>query len=220
MINMNSDERFNTLEQEKIDKEVYYYLQNMFDGLNIEIYGKFEGKLFDLMKKGKLEGWCWQTTESAILFMPDNSIIYRGNLYFNKYKTYYHSFIVFTYGGKDYVFDPCFCMINSADLYFDTFDVDVKGFVTAKEVRDYFINYINNPPERVTYYSKESRAACEKFMKKFFGDDYYEKKEKEVVIHDKEDPYAPMYRNGSGYKKINMEDNKIKSLTVHYYMNA
>ena len=31
----------------------------------------------DLMEKGVLEGWCWQTTETAALFMQDDAIIYR-----------------------------------------------------------------------------------------------------------------------------------------------
>ena len=35
-------------------------------------------------------------------------------------------------------------MINTSDLYFKTFNVDVKGQVTAKEIKEYFINYINN----------------------------------------------------------------------------
>lgn len=57
-------------------------------------------------------------------------------------------------------------------------------------------------------------------MRDFFGEDLLEKKSKEIVIHDKEDPSAPMYRNGSGYKNINIKGDKIKSLTVHYYMDA
>lgn len=219
---MTEKERFDLLMNEKIDQNVLYYLQFLFKYLNIEICGRYKGTLIELMKKGRLEGWCWQTTESAVLFMPDDSIIYRGDLYFSDYKKYYHSFIVFTLNAKDYVFDPCLGLINTAPLYFETFDVDVKGSVTAKEVKDYFVNYINNPPKRDSYVSPETEAAVTRFMKSMFGDDYYEKKEKnpEVVIHDKEDPNAPMYRNGSGYKDITFKDNEIKKLTVHYYMNA
>ena len=84
------------LEYDKIDRIefpkgdiVYFYLKDMFENLNIEIVGRYQGKLFELMKSGKLEGWCWQTTETAALFMPDDVAIYRGDLYFNKYKTYY-----------------------------------------------------------------------------------------------------------------------------------
>lgn len=81
------------------------------------------------MKRGKLEGWCWQTTETAALFIPDDTIVYRGNLYLEDYKTYYHSFIEFDYEGEKYVFDQCLCMINTSDLYFNIFNVDVKGQV-------------------------------------------------------------------------------------------
>lgn len=209
---MSEEERFKMLEEEKIDKSIYYYLKNLFEKLNIEILNKYEGNLFNLMERGKLEGWCWQTTESAALFMDNNANIFRGNLFFNEYKTYYHSFIEFNFEGKKYVFDPCLCLINTSDLYFNIFNVDVKGYVTSKQVKDYFFNYIKNPL-KVNNYSNSS----EKFMRKFFGDEYYEKKTKEIVIHDEENPYAPMYRNGAGYKNIKVENDKIKSLTVHYY---
>lgn len=82
-------------------------------------------------------------------------------------------------------------------------------------MKEYFLNYVENYPKK-EYYSSSS----EKFMKKFFGDDYVEKRQKEIAIHDEEDPSAPMYRNGSGYKNIDIENNKINSLTVHYYMGG
>ena len=94
------------------------------------------------------------------------------------------------------------------------------GKVTAKDIREYFLNYISNPPKRNNYISPEIVSSTEKFMRNFFGDEYIDEKKKEIVIHDKEDPYAPMYRNGSGYKNIDIENNKVKSLTVHYYMNG
>lgn len=212
---MGEKERFDVLENEKIDKEVYYYLENLLKNINIEILGRYEGKLFDLMKRGKLVGWCWETTETAALFMPDDTIIYRANLYLDELKEHYHSFIEFSYEEKQYIFDPCFCMINTRNLYLETFNVDVKGYTSAKEMKEYFLNYVENYPKK-EYYSSSS----EKFMKKFFGDDYVEKRQKEIVIHDEEDPSAPMYRNGSGYKNIDIENNKINSLTVHYYMGG
>ena len=215
---MEKKEKFTILEKEKIDKNVYYYLKDLFNELNIEICDRYEGYLFDLMKKGKLEGWCWETTETAALFMPDDTIIYRGNLHFGKYNHYYHAFILFKYEDNSYVFDPCFCMINTTDLYFNVFNVDIKGYVSAKEIKEYFINYINNPPERKSYIDSKTASSVDRFMRKFFGDDYLEKKQNDIVIYDKEDPYAPMYRNNSGYKDINIDNDKIKSLTVHYYV--
>ena len=168
------------------------------------------------MERGLLEGWCWQTTETAALFMPDDTIIYRGNLLFDEYDHYYHSFIGFIYDNKEYIFDPCLGLINSKKLYFNIFDIDLSGSVTARDVKDYFIEYYNNPP-KPKHYNGEAEMAMKRFMERYFGE---YKQVDQVVIHDKEDPNAPMYRNGSGYRDAEIEDNNIKSLTVHYYMNA
>lgn len=229
---MTEKEKFKILREEEITEDVYNYLYDLFDGLNIEIFGDYKGKLFELMKKGRLEGFCWQTTETAALFMPDDVTIYRGNLYFQKYnfdfkltlesdyKAYYHGFIGFKYEDKEYIFDPCLGLINSKDLYFNTFNVELKGQTTAKDIKEYFIKYINNPPKSNHYYSIETHKAIERFMKNFYSEEALEKVRSEVIVHDKEDPNAPMYRNGSGYRKVEIEDNKVKSLIVHYYMNA
>lgn len=217
---MTEKERFNILNNEDIPIEVWDYLKTLFDGLNIEIIGDYEGKLFELMDVNRLEGWCWQTTETVALFMSDNTVVYRDNLKFNKYKTYYHGFIVFNYAGKDYVFDPSLNLLNTMNLYFDTFEIDVKGFVSAGEIKEYFYNYYTNPPKRKTYYSNpEEEERINAFIERFFGKK--ENEEYSVEIHDKEDPFAPMYRNGSSYKRVEFdEDKKVKKLTVHYYMNA
>ena len=56
-------------------------------------------------------------------------------------------------------------------------------------------------------------------MKSFLGDEYesyQEKKREEVVVHGPEDVNTPLYRNGAGYK-TELQDGKIKKLTVHYY---
>ena len=216
---MSQEERFEILEGEKIDINVYYYLKSLFNDLNIEILGRYEGTIFDLMRTGKLEGWCWQTTETAALFMPDDATVYRGDLHFTKYKKYYHSFIEFDFEGYKYVFDPCLSLINKSDLYFNTFDIDIKGKVSAKKIREYFIKYINDPPKKEDYFSKETIDAINRFLRNNFGSDYLDRKDKEIVVNDIEDPSAPMYRNGSGYKNINIDNNKVKSLTVHYYYN-
>ena len=215
---MNQKERFEILSNEEIDKEVYLYLKSLLEKLDIEILGKHKGNIIDLMKKGLLEGWCWQTTESAALFMPDNTVVFRANLYFDLNKTYYHSFIKFNYEDNYYIFDPCLCLINTAELYLETFNADIKGYTTSKQIKEYFINYINNPPKKRDYFRGTDNI--NKLMKELFGEETLEESRKEVVIYDKEDPSAPMYRNGSGYKNIELDNNKINSLTVHYYMSA
>lgn len=60
------------------------------------------------MVKGNLEGWCWQTTESAIIFLNDDDYIERGTLKFDtETPGYYHSWICFKFDDIEYVFDPC-----------------------------------------------------------------------------------------------------------------
>ena len=47
--------------------------------------------------------------------------------------------------------------------------------------------------------------------------DNYLNEQKEIVIHGKNNPCSPMFRNESGYKNIILERNRVKNLTVHYY---
>lgn len=202
-------ERFAKIRMHKAPTEVYEYLKGLFDNLQIEIVGKYEGNLIDLMNKGVLEGWCWQTTETASLFMDDSSYIERGNLKFDLYKLYYHSWIIFKYKGKSYVFDPCLQILCEKSYYDRIFEIQVKGKVTAKEVKEYFINYISNPPK------KETNEEVSQIMKMLFGEPS-ERTKGEVVIEDEENPNAPMYRNGVGYK-TELENGKIKRLVAHYY---
>ena len=202
-------ERFAKIRMHKVPKEVFEYLKSLFDNLHIEIVGRYEGNLIDLMNEGKLEGWCWQTTETASLFMDDNSYIERGNLKFDLSNLYYHSWINFKYNGIEYVFDPCLQMLCRKTYYDKIFEVQVKGKVTAKQVKEYFMNYISNPPK------KETNEEVSKVMKMIFGEPS-ERTKDEIVIHDEENPNAPMYRNGVGYKAT-LEDGKIKRLVAHYY---
>jgi hypothetical protein len=202
-------ERFAKVRMHKAPTEVYEYLKGLFDNLQIEIVGKYEGNLIDLMNEGFLEGWCWQTTETASLFMEDTSYIERGNLKFDMYKLYYHSWINFKYKGKNYVFDPCLQILCEKSYYDRIFEIQVKGKVTAKEVKEYFINYISNPPK------KETNQEVSEIMKMIFGEPS-ERTKGEIVIDDEENPNAPMYRNGVGYK-TELENGKIKRLVAHYY---
>lgn len=202
-------ERFAKVRMHKAPEEVFEYLKSLFDNLHIEIVGRYEGNLIDLMNRGVLEGWCWQTTETASLFMDDSSYIERGNLKFDLYNLYYHSWINFKYKGIEYVFDPCLQILCRKTYYDKIFEVQVKGKVTAKQVKEYFINYISNPPK------KETNEEVSRIMKMIFGESS-ERTKGEIVINDEENPNAPMYRNGVGYKTT-LEDGKIKRLVAHYY---
>ena len=57
-------------------------------------------------------------------------------------------------------------------------------------------------------------------MRDCYGFYFLERDKKEIVICDSENPFTPMYRNNSGYKNIQIKNNKVKSLTVHYYIDV
>lgn len=202
-------ERFTIIRMNKVPQEVYDYIKSFFDNLYIEIIDKYEGNLMDLMEMGVLEGWCWQTTETASLFLPDDSYIERGDLKLASNKLYYHSWINFTYNEKEYVFDPCLQILCEKEYYSNIFEITIKGTVTAKKVKEYFINYINNPPKREI---NEELSDILKMALRVLPTGTKD----EIVIYDEENPSAPMYRNGVGYK-TELDKGQIKKLTAHYY---
>lgn len=105
---LTEEEKFKILHSKKIDPKVVEYLMGKLSDLHIEVLGHYEGNLFELMPVGKLEGWCWQTTESAIVFLNDDDYIERGYLKFDeRTPNYYHSWICFKYNNVEYVLDPC-----------------------------------------------------------------------------------------------------------------
>lgn len=217
---LTQQERFDIISSSYVNKEVWKYLKEVLKDIKIEILGDYEGTVLELMKKGHLEGWCWQTTETSILFFDDNDYIERGNLVFEKNKTYYHSWICFLFNNEEYVFDPCLDFVCKKSIYSETFETEVMGKVNAKEVRDYFIDYITNPPKKeMTPEEEERYERINKMFLRMFGEETLERQKDEVVIHDKEDVNAPMYRNGVGYK-AKIEQGKVKKLIAHYYMNG
>lgn len=217
---MSERERFERIYSQKTKQEVFRYLKSHFSNLKIEICGDYEGNIMELMQKGVLNGWCWETTEMAILFLEDNAYIQRGNLKFGKYETYYHSWIIFAFKGIDYVFDPCLQILCKKDIYDKVFEVEIKGEVTAEEVRAYFINYITNPPKKeLTPEEREYAKKINQMFARILGENSFERQKDEIVIYDKEDVNAPMYRNGVGYK-AEIKNGKIRKLVAHYYMNG
>ena len=114
------------------------------------------------------------------------------------------------------MFDPCLQILCKKEIYDKVFEVQIKGIVSARKVKDYFLNYISNHPTPPKIFSS---SESENFMKNFFGKEALERTKDEVVVHDKEDPNAPMYRNGVGYKTT-LENGKIKKLVAHYYLRG
>lgn len=216
-VKLTEEEKFRILHSKRIDPKVIEYLMTKLNDLYIEVLGDYKGTLFELMPFGKLEDWCWQTTESAIVFLNDDDYIERGNLYFDeRTPEYYHSWICFNYDGIEYVLDPCFNFLCEKDDYFKIFEANVKGKVSAKEVKEELIRQVTAPKKEN---NSETHKILEKFLKLHLGDSYEkyeEKKKNEVTVHGPEDVNTPLYRNGAGYK-TELENGKIKKLTVHYY---
>ena len=111
-------ERFNIIRSFRIPKKPFHYLIEKLKNLTIEIGERPEDSIMDLMYLGLLEGWCWQTTESAIVFLKDDDFIERGNLKLEPHKDYWHSWISFNFDGENYVFDPCLRILIEKNLFF------------------------------------------------------------------------------------------------------
>ena len=142
--NFTTEERFNYVSNNRSSYAVLDYLSNKFINLRICMYDKYEGSIMELMNKDLLRGWCFQTTEIASLFLDDDSYIIRGVLKLNRNKKYYHSWIVFSYNNKDYVFDPCLNFVTTRDFYDKVFDVEIRGKVSSGSVKECFVDYVTN----------------------------------------------------------------------------
>jgi len=207
--------RFNKVKKQIIDKEVYQYLKDILQNLYIEILNKYEGNTLYLMQRELLEGWCWQTTESTIIFFKDTDYICRGNLIFDKNTTYYHAWICFNYNNKEYVFDPCLNILCKKKLFDKVFQVDIKAKIPAKKVKEELIFLLKKPKSKKS--TLDCSKNCHNFMN-YFLEKYTEKKEDEIFItgNGQDDINYPMYRNYTGYT-AQIENNNIKSLKAHYY---
>lgn len=211
-------DKFKLLHTKVVDKRVIAYLASILQNLHIEVLGRYQGTILELMPYGNLEGWCWQTTESAIVFFNDDDYIERGNLSFDKDEPRYeHSWICFKYKGCEYVLDPCLNFICKKKDYSKIFEVEVQSQVTAKEVREDLIRQIEQKKKK----PKEKDPTFDKIWEMIMGDyyqDYVERTKDEVVLNGPDNINSPLYRNDVGYK-IEMDNSKIKMLTAHYYLS-
>lgn len=200
-----------------VSEEVLKYLQSKLNNLYIEILSKEKTPILKLMENNKLEGWCWETTESAILFLNDDDYIERGNLYFKNNKNgYYHSWVCFKYKNIDYVLDPCLNILCMKDEYIEYFNPTVIGTVTSKNVKEEFIRQVTTPKRE----EKKSEPVLQfmKFLEEICSDSCIEKRKNEIIIHGPEDVNTPFYRNGCGYI-TELENGKVKKLLAHYYIH-
>ena len=210
---LSKEDKFKILEDNKASKDVYNYLEERFKTLTIEVCGDYKGQVFDLMKIRALEGWCWQTTESSIIFLNDEDYIERGNLILEQYtkmfKTYYHSWINFHYKDIEYTFDPCLNFLCNKTLYQEVFETEVRGRVNAKEVRDELINALLNSKYKMK--NKHTSKLVEDFFEEILGS-----RDTETFICGDKDVTSAFYQNNTGYK-ADLEEGKIKKLVAHFY---
>lgn len=204
--------RLKIIASHRAKDDVYEYILSLVKNLKIEVASSQAHPAEKLI--GNLVGWCWQTTESMAVFFPDSASVIRGNIFFSKNDIYYHSWLCFVYKGKQYIFDPCFNYLCSKKIFDKTFEVEEMANVPVKEIRDCMIYTAKNPIKKELEYGSE---ASRKFMKTFFGN--IEIRDTGIEMPYSNDVNAPFYRNNSRYK-IEMEDEKIKALTVHYYYNG
>ena len=154
-------EKNRILQYRKVYSNIVNYLMQRFNNLHIEVLGDYEGSLFQLMFAEKLIGWCWQTTESAIVFLNDNDYIERGTLFIDeRTPKYYHSWICFNYYDVDYVLDPSLSLLCKKEDYYKMFNPNIIGKVSAKLVKDELIRQITSVKEEKK--SKEQISFFEK----------------------------------------------------------
>lgn len=194
------------LRKQYVSPEVLNYLKEILINLEIEIYRKPAEKIMDLMAKEKLEGFCWETTESAICFFDNTAIINRGILTYYNYEKYEHAWIYFKFNNEEYAFDPCFAILSKNNLYMNTFDAKVMGTVSSEKVKKYLIECCLKKQKQLI----EEKTLEESMSKR------YERQKKETRFEWKENINSPMYRNSSGYI-ADIEEGQIRKLFVHYY---
>ena len=141
-------DRIDYVNKYQVEREVINYLIKVFQNLEIKKTPSTETNLLMLMKMKVLMGWCFETTETIVLLL-DDSKIERGRLYTSRFSYYEHSWIVFNYKDKEYIFDPCLEFLCESNIYREAFETDVQATVTSQQVRDYFMNYINYSKEEV-----------------------------------------------------------------------
>lgn len=181
--------------------ELLNYLTQILQNIEIKIGGCRQEKAIDLISSNMLEGWCWQSSETCGLMFKDSDYVERGNLYLNEDKSreYFHSWINFEFNNQEYVLDPALNILCLREKYFKTFDVDLKGVVSVKELKEQFKTEI------------KTKTAKLKDLYRYKGH-----KEPPVVIYGVEDVFAPFFRSNIGYI-TNIDDDKISNVIAHYY---
>ncbi|MBR3162231.1 MAG: hypothetical protein IKF19_05825 [Bacilli bacterium] len=153
--NKTTKDKINYLNNYNNSDEIVNYLNDKFNNFNINICDKYKGNIMELMNKNLLERWCYQTTETSILFLDNDSYIERGVLTLKKNKKYLHSWITFNFKNKTHIFDPCLKIITKKDLYYQIFNTELRGKVSSLEVKKYILKHITNSKEEIIINGKK-----------------------------------------------------------------
>lgn len=200
-------EKFEYLDNNKAEVEVFLYLENLLKNVSISILGKEEKSIMELMYEDKLQGWCWQTSQTSALFFNDKDYIARGYLVIDEGEKYEYAWICFTFKGKQYVFDPCLQCVCKKSLYDKILQACIEGKCLVKDVKKYFIEQYRN------YYKEKS------IVTSFLLDYMSEKQKREKTIKTQNDLSAPFYRGNDGYI-AEIVDDEIKSIYSHFYYSG
>lgn len=205
--------KIDLLRSKTVDKKVLTYVQKILENLYIEILDDYKGFFFELMQEERFRKWCWETTESAIVFFNDDAYIERGyiKLADEKLSWCYHSWICFKFNDEEYVFDPCLNILCKKGDYVEVYETNIKGKVSAKKVREELIKQITAPKKEDDSLSDRAKI----FINKIMGEDYNVDLEM-TKVHSAKDVNAPLYRNWASYK-TEIDNGNIKKLIVHYY---
>lgn len=214
---LTEEEKYKILRSETIDPGLINYLKDKLQNLYFYFNNKLRGNILSLMSDNELEGWCWQTTEAAILFFNDDDIIERGILYLDK-KTpiYEHTWICFNYQNNKFVFDPALNLLCKEQHYKKIFDVIIKSKVSSKEVKEELMKQLS---ESKSDNKSQAYVSYENFLKDILKKDYesfIKNKKDKVTMHAPEDINAPFFRNNAEYD-VTIKDNQIEALDVYYY---
>jgi len=197
------------------EDSVLNYLKEILKSLYIEITDSDAENILDLIPKGALMGWCWETTQTCAIFFKNSDYVERGDLYINERNPkYHHSWIVFTFNDKEYIFDPCLDCLCSKKLYYTKFNVQLKGKSSVEKIKKHIIQTIKNKPKQVEL--KDDWAIW--WWNKLSLEEQ-ERKLQEVTIDGTEDVNAEIYRGSVGYR-AKFKNDDLEEVTAHYYFSG
>lgn len=207
--------KFITAKESNVDIEVFPYLIEKLQNLNINVEGRYEGNPIDLMKNYYLKNWCYESSNTAIVFFDDEDLIERGSIVLYPNERVPHSWILFSFKNQKYVLDLALNVLCEKELYDSLFETHLEGYSSSLKTRDYLIQKLLNPPKHE--YSK----ACMGFMKKLeqWGGESFQRQKKEVQISGSNCIYDPMYHGNMGYIG-SIENGKIKKLSAYFYKSG